>query len=579
MSETIVKRLHISGLTPQFTQDALRERLSTYGEVVDMEGLHDAYVDGVGLRRPYAFATLRTTPPQLAKCMNTLSGAVWKGAKLRVGEAKPRWHERLATERAKVANEDALAQNVDIIRRRLRKRPWIGMEAHDMRPVTRERVNDGGEWGWKVTPAGHLVRPMHMRPARPIPRPADAEARGMHRVVRRLPRVTIDPTRYTREHLAGRIFEGPGAHVRWVWDDDAREWKGFERGVCVDTDAGPRERRPIEPAMPADVREDTAWEEADVPDTLFEQDSSVSDDLFDAPPTAHAGQWWDEEAQTQPVIERTDPLDDADSDGYDEMAHADVGGDERARAMAALRGLFGDSYATGEGKEPESVHAEMGTVPDDAGDAGDAGDADMVDLDDGTQGAQDTAETAERTPEETASVAVEPTSASASASAPATAPVHMDSLKSMFQPSEDTGALALFGSLVDEDELDVDALGLGESSVPASASAAAPAPAPALAQAPQAAVHMPPMTTPATLAMATPSLLPALFQRGAAPFWQVASHDEVDAHWRATRADLTQTYRQMHRDAVKKRRRRVVGSRAGVQHGGVAPVRGAMRAS
>lgn len=88
----ITKRLHISGLTPQFSQDALRERLSTYGKVLDIVGSEDSYLNGVGQRRPYAFATLQTTPQQLAKCMNTLSGAVWKGAKIRVGEAKPPWH-------------------------------------------------------------------------------------------------------------------------------------------------------------------------------------------------------------------------------------------------------------------------------------------------------------------------------------------------------------------------------------------------------------------------------------------------------------------------------------------------------
>jgi RNA recognition motif-containing protein len=98
MTET--RRIHISGLGGQFSRDELEQRLSSYGEVIDFDGCEAHHVDAVGTSRltgnprKYAFATLRTTPAALAKCMNTLSGVLWKGARLRVSEARPKWDVR-----------------------------------------------------------------------------------------------------------------------------------------------------------------------------------------------------------------------------------------------------------------------------------------------------------------------------------------------------------------------------------------------------------------------------------------------------------------------------------------------------
>lgn len=555
----ITKRLHISGLTPQFSQDALRERLSTYGKVLDIVGSEDSYLNGVGQRRPYAFATLQTTPQQLAKCMNTLSGAVWKGAKVRVGEAKPPWHERMATERAKLGAGDMQSKELDRQRRRLRKRPWIGMEAHDMRPVTLERVQNG-EWGWKVTPAGHLIRPMLMRPSRPIPRPADAEVHKRH-APHRAPRLTLDPTRYQREHLSGRIFEAlpqdDEAQLRWHWDDEAREWQALDaHDHCVATEKGPRERptalvatsidEPLEDELPTTLFE----QNEEVPDELFDAPETSKDDqwwkkedastdLFDAPPTSQTDSWWNEAdeppaSKSQPIL-RTNLLDDDDfSDGYEETEHVPVHPkDEKKLALDVVKNLFGESQAD----EPEPTSVNL---------------SDDHNAKDVTYNASGITTEASQPSEK----------------------VHMESLKDMFQPTEDSGSLALFGSLVDEHDMaeDDDAVAgiLGASNTaPEQTQAPAPAPTPANT------MRVPPFTTPFTLASGTPSLLPALFQRGSAPFWKVDTDEEIHERWLSKRSDLTQTYRQLHRDAIKKRKRRVVGSRAGLQHGGLAPVRGA----
>ena len=94
MDETITKRIHISGLTPAISQQDLANRLSSFGTVQSIDGF--GLLDGVGQPRKFAYATLETTKGKLARCMNLLSGVTWKGAKLRLGEAKPDFRERYA---------------------------------------------------------------------------------------------------------------------------------------------------------------------------------------------------------------------------------------------------------------------------------------------------------------------------------------------------------------------------------------------------------------------------------------------------------------------------------------------------
>ena len=92
MDEPITKRIHISGLTPAISQQDLANRLSSFGTVKSVDGF--GLLDGVGQPRKFAYATLETTKGKLARCMNLLSGVTWKGAKLRLGEAKPDFRER-----------------------------------------------------------------------------------------------------------------------------------------------------------------------------------------------------------------------------------------------------------------------------------------------------------------------------------------------------------------------------------------------------------------------------------------------------------------------------------------------------
>ncbi|EKD01730.1 hypothetical protein A1Q2_03967 [Trichosporon asahii var. asahii CBS 8904] len=152
---TVVKRLHISGLTPQITQDHLRDRFKSFGTVLDLE------VPGpnaFGEPRAFVYLNIETTPAQLRKCLNIMSGAHWRGAQLRLAEAKPRWDVKYASgsassskvdeaKRARHAAGDRAAGQV------LEDREWPPRPA-DLYAVLPRRVIDPERWG-----AAHEVFP------------------------------------------------------------------------------------------------------------------------------------------------------------------------------------------------------------------------------------------------------------------------------------------------------------------------------------------------------------------------------------------------------------------------------------
>jgi len=104
------KRIIVSGLTHTISISDLTNRFSAFGVVKAVDGL--GKLDALGQPRKYAFVTLESTPAMHAKCtytssiscfwsatnnflgFNLLSGTIWKGTKLRLGEAKPDYAER-----------------------------------------------------------------------------------------------------------------------------------------------------------------------------------------------------------------------------------------------------------------------------------------------------------------------------------------------------------------------------------------------------------------------------------------------------------------------------------------------------
>lgn len=162
--------------------------------------------------------------------MNVLSGTVWKGAKLRIGDAKPDYRERcvsshsvtLALIHFPIPIRFALSESLPPPppkKRRLGSHSTIGTHTPDMSLITPETAHTRG--GWRVTEMGRVVRVMRMRPERPLepPRATTSAGRKKHEVdgksgtgkrkkrVKRPPtrarRRTIDPTHWDSMHLKG----------------------------------------------------------------------------------------------------------------------------------------------------------------------------------------------------------------------------------------------------------------------------------------------------------------------------------------------------------------------------------------
>ncbi|KAG1853890.1 hypothetical protein DFJ58DRAFT_788800 [Suillus subalutaceus] len=203
-TETITKRLHISGLTtPAITPADLAKRLGAFGRVISLDGF--GKLDALGQPRPFGYATIEGHKTDLARCVNVLSGTVWKGAKLRIGDAKPDFRERLAS----VPSPP---------HKKRRANSKVGTHAPDMSLVTPETAHTRG--GWRVTEMGRVVRIMRMRPEKPLEPPRvltsagnkyDKDGKlvtGKRKKRVKLPptrtrRRTIDPTRWDSTHLKG----------------------------------------------------------------------------------------------------------------------------------------------------------------------------------------------------------------------------------------------------------------------------------------------------------------------------------------------------------------------------------------
>ncbi|TFK37040.1 hypothetical protein BDQ12DRAFT_699252 [Crucibulum laeve] len=266
--DPITKRLHVSGLTPTISAEDINKRLSTFGTVRSVDGV--GLLDGLGQPRKFGYVTIETTTGKLAKCMNLLSGSTWKGTKLRIGEAKADFAERIAAENQKSLEEPP----------KKRRKRFGAVEAADMSPITPENV--GGKGGWKVTPMGRIVRPVRMRPEHPLPpmlqeeqvkkakstsnkkeeekkkkkRAKDPDSRARRR--------TIDPTKWGSTHLKGIFLDVEASGTRKRLLEDKRMDESTNSSEGESEEESEKEGAPA----PAPVATNTAFAPApEVPPT------------------------------------------------------------------------------------------------------------------------------------------------------------------------------------------------------------------------------------------------------------------------------------------------------------------------
>lgn len=217
----VPKRLHIGGLNDQISPKDLAERFSRYGQVDNVEA---AGIDGVGQMRRFAYLTLIATPQEFKKCVGTMQSGMWRGAKLKIAEAKPKWDERQNVVEApkskaeiKVAKRKSKRRKEKARERRLADTKG-GRQTGDMSLVTTENYDGPYKKHWHLTPSRHLIRPIYTRPThplmRPIPKAVDVtegfgkkSKKSRSSAPNRAKRVFLDPSRYGIKHLAEADLE------------------------------------------------------------------------------------------------------------------------------------------------------------------------------------------------------------------------------------------------------------------------------------------------------------------------------------------------------------------------------------
>ncbi|KAJ7031814.1 hypothetical protein C8F04DRAFT_1109208 [Mycena alexandri] len=244
-TSTITKRLHIS-FTPSVPANgpvelakSLTAHFGKFGTVKSVDGLGE--LDGVGLPRKFGFVSIEGSEAGITKCVNSLSGSIWKGVKVRVGDARPNFDQRIAQENAE---EPAPAR---------RKRKRSGVHAEDMTPVTPDIAAERS--GWKVTEMGRVIRPLRIRPARPLPPPLvslpkklstskdkdSAKPKKRRDPDSRSRRRTIDMMRWGSVHLKGIFLEDAGQGTGHLSQDEVEEM------VAADQSDSPSEDERVPP--------------------------------------------------------------------------------------------------------------------------------------------------------------------------------------------------------------------------------------------------------------------------------------------------------------------------------------------
>ncbi|VDB94248.1 unnamed protein product [Peniophora sp. CBMAI 1063] len=544
--EPVTKRLHISGLTPAITAADLTRRLGSYGAVTALDGLGKR--DALGKERPYAYATLETTKGKLAKCMNVLSGSVWKGAKLRVGEAKPDFRERITAENSAA----------DTNPRPTKRRRTVGVHAPDMSPMTIERART--QPGWTVTTLGRLIRPVRMRPEHPLDPPLDVAnqvAKGKDgkegkrrrkkvEISTRARRRLIDPLRWGSTHIKGVFLEGQVVgfqqKVTSVEEDKGQESESDASGESDEGDAGEPSPPPARIVLPTSTSPSPSPEPA--PQAVASAPTALAASTPASAPATSASDLQTEKRQTLSLLASLFSGDDW--GGAEDLSDVDMDAPNVApRPIGRDEAVDDDFEVVPRAMEPmEAVSMD------------DAEHLSPIEEVDGAEGSS-------VEDEEDMDHANNPT-ASSTRPSPVTsaAATQRNKLAELFAPQEEQAGFSLFGNLDDDLDLDLDLdLGLAPPAIAVVPAAFAPVPiptqAPVLQPIPDADLKTPlffPTTTPARGGRTIMSALAEIADPRS--FMGTLDEEGRRARWEAQKRELTTTWKKRAREAGKGRRRR-----------------------
>ncbi|KII83065.1 hypothetical protein PLICRDRAFT_58564 [Plicaturopsis crispa FD-325 SS-3] len=535
MDEIQTKRLHVSGLTPAISAADLTTRLSSFGRVVSVSTLGTP--DALGRPRPFGFVEIEGTGKDLARCVNVLSGSTWKGAKLRLGDAKPDYAERIAAENALPPPPP---------RKRKRHGARIAPDVDLDTPITPEEA--AARPGWRVTPLGRVVRPIRMRPERPLPPPepvrkivkakdgkdvVQKKRKRRAREVLRARRRTIDPTRWGSVQLKGMFLENASEAL-----GTGREALGAqsEDGASISSGSGSESDGGYD-----DDEEKSDEEDAEILEIL---DAQVTSPPPSPPPVQHH------------PVEDIPTAAPASTIPARSVSPSNLVDDEKKQSLALLQSLFGETDDKWIGRETLSdVDVDEAARGDGGHGGGGGSDIEEVpmDVDNTERTLEDTGDAEDEahpeTVEEADAIDEEPrTTAAATDSQP---PKQAQTkLKDLFAPRPEEAGFSLVGHLDLDFELELD---------DTDPIFSAPAPAPHVL-----AEVAPPPTHSHTYDPRMPRFFPPANQIHAqmrtavasAGFFRTGSEADIRARWDAEKLELTRDWKKRAREAGKTRKRR-----------------------
>ncbi|KAI0343327.1 hypothetical protein BDW22DRAFT_1329179 [Trametopsis cervina] len=567
--ELVVKRLHVSGLTPAITTTDLSQKLGTFGTVTALDGFGKE--DALGQPRKFGYVTIETTKAKLARCMNLLSGVTWKGTKLRIGEAKLDFQERCDLNHRLAKEREPPADGEPPRKKRRLPRGVQGVHAADMSLVTPENAEDRA--GWKVTPLGRVIKPIRMRPGHPLPEPLvttkvekvkkgdkkdkkDGKASVKKKRAKDPPvrarRRTIDPLKWGSTQLKGMFLENSGASLLDV--------PRYAEPLAQEAEDGSDED--------SDEEMDGGDEDKGNADRKSRTDGDEEHDtvLLDQTPQPAVEAPRPSTAPSSAALQSKQPVNAVTS----ELVQ------EKNAALGLLQSLFGgrgdDEWVGRESVDSDvEVEEQMRAVPQvSSASAAFVDDVEEVPMDvDATRGAdtdkEDEPESAETSSEDTSDTSDEEPTPEVQK------PMQPNKLKDLFAPQDENAGFSLLGHLDLDLELEDDALD------PAFIAASTQAPATQLEQ-----VYTPaaPIPTSKSQARTFDPSLPLFFPlsdearttaRGRVrdpfdvarekgldwrSFCRTQNSDEIKQRWEDQKVDLTKDWKRRHREAIKSRRRR-----------------------
>ncbi|OCH96274.1 hypothetical protein OBBRIDRAFT_809203 [Obba rivulosa] len=550
--ETITKRLHVSGLTPAITTSDLSQRLASFGTVKSIDGF--GTLDAVGQPRKFGYITIETTKSKLSRCMNLLSGVTWKGAKLRIGEAKPDFRERIAREH----EVDEASDNQPPKKKRRLPHGVQGVHAPDMSPVTPE--NAASRPGWHVTPLGRIVRPIRIRPEHPLPPPlttsqpaakakgkkADETKRKRKRAKdppTRARRRTIDPLKWGSTHLKGAFLEAvvvdrQNAPVMLETQD------GYDESdeSSEDENESNEEESGTEPRL-ADVsmnEAETSTAATPAPASAKPAPAPNPKSVEQIPTTVPSAK-----LAVQNSVKAPAPTSVLSEDLIQ----------EKEKTLGLLASIFGDKGDADWGDKESISDVDMEELtsrdPEYASESHELEQASLSEADEADVEIETDVETEteEQTPPQPERLEEQ--------SKPPPHPARATGLKDLFAPREEDAGFSLLGHLDLDLELDEEVE--QQISVPARAAAVPQVPVSVSATTylpdfdPKRPFFFPLPPDERNRSRARDALDPANWRTF---FYRTESADEIRKRWEETRGELTSGWKRRHREAVKSRRRR-----------------------